>query len=77
MGNDNKDRKVQGGDTKQDDKARPPHGQGHQPLPGEIPSDGEGQAKRKHVQNADLPPGQGHQPLPGEDPPAEDKDDRR
>lgn len=48
--------------------ARPPHGEGHQPLPGENPPQGEG-ARRKHVQNADLPPGQGHQPLPGEDPP--------
>lgn len=48
---------------------KPPHGQGHQPLPGEDPPKGEG-AKRKHVQNADLPPGVGHQPLPGEDPPS-------
>lgn len=48
----------------------PPGGQGHQPLPGENPHDGEGQARRKHVQNADLPEGEGHQPLPGEDPPS-------
>lgn len=49
--------------------SKPPHGQGHQPLPGEDPPKSEG-AKRKHVQNADLPPGVGHQPLPGEDPPS-------
>lgn len=50
----------------------PPDGQGHQPLPGENPQAGEGQARRKHVQNADLPDGEGHQPLPGEDPPSKD-----
>jgi len=54
--------------------AGPPHGQGHQPLPGETSPHGVG-AKRKHVQNADLPPGQGHQTLPGEDPPSGHGDD--
>lgn len=59
-----------------DQGGKPPHGQDHQPLPGESPSEGDVRAKRKHVQNADLPPGQGHQPLPGEDPP-DDKGGRR
>ncbi|MGJ7904019.1 hypothetical protein [Lysobacter sp. 1R34A] len=62
--------------SRQDDRgARPPHGQGHQPLPGETPplpgetppQSGEDRPSRK-VQNADLPPGEGHQPLPGENP---------
>lgn len=57
-------------DTQADRGEGPPGGQGHQPLPGENPQDGEGQARRKHVQNADLPEGEGHQTLPGEDPPS-------
>lgn len=61
-----------GKDTSKQGGAGPPDGQGHQPLPGENPQSGEGQARRKHVQNADLPEGEGHQPLPGEDAPAED-----
>lgn len=71
MGTHSDDRKTT--TSRQDQDAKPPHGQGHQPLPGENPPSGEG-AKRKHVQNADLPPGVGHQPLPGESPPREGKD---
>ncbi|KRA20377.1 MULTISPECIES: hypothetical protein [unclassified Lysobacter] len=61
-----------GKDTSKQGGEGPPDGQGHQPLPGENPNSGEGHARRKHVQNADLPEGEGHQPLPGEDPPSKD-----
>lgn len=71
MGTQSDDRKTT--TSRQEGDGKPPHGQGHQPLPGEDPPRGGG-AKRKRVQNADLPPGVGHQPLPGEDPPGEGKD---
>lgn len=71
MGTQSDDRKTTASRPPEDGK--PPHGQGHQPLPGENPPRGD-DTKRKHVQNADLPPGVGHQPLPGEDPPGEGKD---
>ncbi|SDX20955.1 hypothetical protein [Lysobacter enzymogenes] len=72
---DRDDSKRDSGKT-DDADTKPPHGQGHQPLPGETSPHGVG-AQRKHVQNADLPPGQGHQTLPGEDPPSKrgDRDD--
>lgn len=82
MGNEHTDRNRHGQDSKlsaekdkHGDSARPPDGQGHQPLPGENPPADDGHGKRKHVQNADLPEGEGHQPLPGEDAPNEDGDD--
>lgn len=79
MGNDTAGRNRPDHDAKQtaqhgkpDDRARPPDGQGHQPLPGENPPADDGHSKRKHVQNADLPEGEGHQPLPGEDASSQD-----
>ncbi|MET4729588.1 hypothetical protein ABIE09_003402 [Lysobacter enzymogenes] len=67
---DSKRDSAKGGDA----DAGPPHGQGHQPLPGETSPHGVG-AQRKHVENADLPPGKGHQPLPGEGPPSKRRGD--
>jgi hypothetical protein len=58
----------QASDQTSDRGARPPHGQGHQPLPGEDPPQPGEEPPSRKVQNADLPPGEGHQPLPGENP---------
>ncbi|ALN81492.1 hypothetical protein [Lysobacter antibioticus] len=70
MGNNSNGNPHEGGQQEGRDmrssQGRPPHGQGHQPLPGENPPQ-EGEHKKRKVQNADLPPGEGHQPLPGED----------
>lgn len=60
--------KAGGPDRHDDRSARPPHGQGHQPLPGEDPPQPDDDRRSRKVQNADLPPGEGHQPLPGENP---------
>lgn len=68
------DRKDSKRDAAKAGDAGPPHGQGHQPLPGETSPHGVG-AQRKQVENADLPPGKGHQPLPGESPPSQRRGD--